>query len=469
MRARSSRCGDESNRRSQTTRATTRARAAVLLFVIALADAAVAQAPATQPIETLTLGKALELALAANLKLDNAELDVQKATDSLAAARTQLLPSLHLGGTSAYNLTPQEFRVSRGAWGEYAGIGPVPSVDTRLNAHSGVTNALSASVVQPLLQLYRINLEIDQFGVQQSMAEQQLRSRKQDTVKQVKQQYYEILKTQSDLTATDESIAFYKELSQLTDRYVREKVALEYQLLETQARLARSEHKARSERNALQTQQERLNNLLGRDVKTRFRVTAVDPSATRGMDQSAAEATALDQRPEVREARLKLTHAQTGYRIKKSEYLPDLNLSMRYLRLFNTDFIPEQQWTVGLEMRWEFFDWGRKSQDLSKRTADITQAHNDLREAEAQVRIEVDARLRELDEAGELVKVTELTRTAAREKLRVLTNQYRERAVLLKDVLQAESELADANSEYQKSVLSLYTAQTNLEKALGND
>jgi outer membrane protein TolC len=33
--------------------------------------------------------------------------------------------------------------------------------------------------------------------------------------------------------------------------------------------------------------------------------------------------------------------------------------------------------------------------------------------------------------------------------------------------LQAESELADAASEYQKALLGLYTAQANLDKALG--
>ena len=83
--------------------------------------------------------------------------------------------------------------------------------------------------------------------------------------------------------------------------------------------------------------------------------------------------------------------------------------------------------------------------------------------------IEVDARIRELEEAGELVKVTALTQAAAREKLRVLTNQYRERTALLKDVLQAESELTDANNEHQQAVLSVWTARAHLDKALGED
>ncbi|MEO8628948.1 MAG: TolC family protein, partial [Betaproteobacteria bacterium] len=263
------------------------------------------------------------------------------------------------------------------------------------------------------------------------------------------------------------SILFYRELSQLVGRYVKEKVALDYQRLETEARLAKAEHTARSERNALQTQQDKLNNLLGRDVKTPFQVSTTEIAVGQPLEQSAAEASALAQRPDIQEAKLKLAQAQTGYKIKRSEYLPDLNLQMRYSRFLNVDFIPEQEWAVGLQLKWEFYDWGRKSHDLAGKTVGITQAKNDVRDTEAQVLIEVDSRLRELQEARELVKVTQLSVAAAREKLRVTMNLYRQKSALLKDVLQAQSDLTDANSEFQNALLSLWTAQAQLDKALG--
>ena len=42
-------------------------------------------------------------------------------------------------------------------------------------------------------------------------------------------------------------------------------------------------------------------------------------------------------------------------------------------------------------------------------------------------------------------------------------------AVILKDVLQAQMSLADANDEYQKALLSFWTAKADFEKALGED
>ncbi len=423
--------------------------------------------PPASPAPVLTLEKALELAAQANRKIGNASLDVQKATSSLSATRTQQLPALALNATGSYNLQQQQFTVNPGQFGTYPGIGPIPSTTTALASQSGFTPVVSASISQPLLQLYRIGLEVDQSTIQQSMAQEQLRSSRQEVIKQVKQQYYEILKTQSSLQATEESIVFYRELSQLVATYVQQKVALEYQSLETQSRLARAEHKARTERNALQTQQELLNNLLGRDVGTAFTVTAAPAVTARPMDPANAEQTALAQRPDVQEAKLKLQHAQTGYKVTKTGYLPDLNLVMRYARLFNTEFIPPEMWTVGLELKWQVFDWGKTSDNLQKKTAEVLQAQNDILDVESQVRIEIDSRIRQVIEAGELIKVTEITQAASREKLRVLMNQFRQRSVLLKDVLQAASELADANSEHQQALLSLFTAQAQLDKALG--
>ena len=142
---------------------------------------------------------------------------------------------------------------------------------------------------------------------------------------------------------------------------------------------------------------------------------------------------------------------------------------MRYSRLGNVSFIPSEVWTVGLEFRWEFYDWGRKSTQLDQHQASVRQARNDIREAEYQVLVEVDSHLRQLEEARAYIGVTELMQAASREKLRVVMNQYRERAVLLTDVLQSESELADANSDFQKALLALFTAKAQLDKTLGID
>ena len=428
-----------------------------------LASNALAEVVIVAPENPLTLEQALDIALQQNRSLENAGMEVDKAADSVKAARTRQLPRLDLNLSESYNLTPQSFTFDAGIFG------PVPPQDVEIDAKQDLTTIVSLSIKQPLSELYRIGLTIDQHEVMERIAGQQLRARRLSVVNDVKQAYYDILKTQSSLRAAEESIAYYTELDREVAENYRQKTVLEYQLLEVESRLARARHDALQQRNRLATEQEKLNKLLGRDVAERFSVSDLGVDLVPIPDRVQAETAAVAQRPEVSEAALKLQHARYGYKIKKAEYLPDVDLSLRHTRLYNTEFIPDEESSIGLTARWEFYDWGRKSQDLSQKNYAIRQARNQLREVEDQVLIEVNTRIRELQDALDLVKVTELTERATRGKARVLLNQYRQRAALLDDVLKAESEWSDAVSENQHARLSVRNAQAGLQKAMGEE
>jgi outer membrane protein TolC len=77
--------------------------------------------------------------------------------------------------------------------------------------------------------------------------------------------------------------------------------------------------------------------------------------------------------------------------------------------------------------------------------------------------------MRELEDARNLVSVTSITQEAQQEKLRVLMNQFRQQTVLLDDVLKAERELTSANTEHNNAQLSVWTAQSELQKAMGEE
>jgi outer membrane protein TolC len=436
---------------------------ALLWMAFVAAGNAHAEAVIISQEPLLTLDQALDIALQQNRSLDNAGMEVDKAADGVQAARTRQLPRLELNLSESYNLTPQTFTFDAGTFG------PVPAQDVEIDARQNFTTIVSLSVKQPLSELYRIGLTVDQHEVLQRIASQQLRAKRQSVVEDVKQAYYDILKTRSSLLATEESITYYTELDREVAENYRQKTVLEYQLLEVESRLARARHDALIQRNRLATEQERLNKLLGRDVDERFSVSELGVDLVMIPDRVQAETAAVAQRPEVSEAALKLQHARYGYQIKKAEYLPDVDLSLRHTRLYNTNFIPDEESSIGLTARWEFYDWGRKSQDLSQKNYAIRQARNQLQEVEDQVLIEVNTRIRELQDALDLVKVTELTERATREKARVLLNQYQQRVALLDDVLKAESQWSDAVNENQHARLSVRNAQAGLQKAMGEE
>ena len=88
---------------------------------------------------------------------------------------------------------------------------------------------------------------------------------------------------------------------------------------------------------------------------------------------------------------------------------------------------------------------------------------------ESRVLLEVNSRFRALQESCQLIRIAKLAQTTARANVQLAANKYRLDAVLLKDVLTAQTSLANADYEYQKALLSFWTAKADFEKALGED
>ncbi|MEM6583236.1 MAG: TolC family protein [Pseudomonadota bacterium] len=418
--------------------------------------------------QILSLEEALAIALANNTSVTNAELQREAAKDDVQALRTARYPRLDVNGRVSHHLEDQEYIFEEGVWGDYPVIGEVPAQDITIKSNSGTTQQVSAGITQPLAQQYRLGLSIEQGEVREDMATEFVRLTQQDVARVVKEEYFNILQSQSTLATTREAIVFYTSLVELVSNYVSQRIAFEYELLETQARLARRELEANSQMNRLSTQKERMNTLLSRDINTPFRVSELPAEVlvTGGLDDAVE--TAMSQRPEVRESELKVKDAELGYDIKQAEYLPDLDLSLRYTRLYDTALIPDTEAYVGLRARWEIFDWGRKKSELASKNARIQSAENSARNLKDRVAIDVRRSFRSIAEAEQAVEVARLSQAAARDKLRVLMNQYKQQATLLQNVLDAESDLDRANNAYNRAVLSVYRAQAELERAVGD-
>jgi outer membrane protein TolC len=411
--------------------------------------------------EVLTLEQAMALALHGNHSVRDAELEAEKTGDTLSATRTRRLPSMEV-----YSLWTTQFFEPEGIGNIFPGVGPFFSIGIPRRPHG----AFAGLIVEPLSQQYRLGLDVKHAKLAQDTAREQLRLVKQSTIDQVKQAYYGILQTQSALESIHEAITSYKELERVTIDQVIRQVSLKNASLEVKTRLAKAEYEAINLSNDLATKKEQLNDLLGRDVRTAFRLNPVPDMNGFPPDLESARNRALEQRPEIREARLKLKQAEVDRRIKKTEYIPDVSAAGLYMTFRNFDeIVPKNLANVGLAIKWEVFDWGRKRDELAEKDKTILQAEEHLREAEDRVLIDVGDKFRKLQQTRQALVVAQLATETARETLRINTNNYKFTAALLSDVLQSQSTLAEANHQFQEALLGYWTARAQFEKALGED
>jgi outer membrane protein len=122
-----------------------------------------------------------------------------------------------------------------------------------------------------------------------------------------------------------------------------------------------------------------------------------------------------------------------------------------------------------MELTWDPFDWGGRRDEVKQKDVSLQQSHYQLQETRAQVTLDVDNNFRKLEESRTMLGVAQAGKVAADEKLREVNDAYKHSAVLLRDVLQQQAAVANADHDYEQSLLAFWNAKALFEKALGEE
>jgi outer membrane protein TolC len=426
-----------------------------------------AQEAPNEPPE-LSLDQAIQIAIANNRPLLAAKLNIAKSEWQVAETKTKRFPALSTELLATGDLTSPSFNFPKGIFGSFNNA-PNPSGNVNIKLSSGITGYAIAKAAQPISQLYQIHLAVREQELSADLAGQSYKQNQQSVAASVKQAYYATLQTESALDAENALVKQYQETDRVALQYVSQESALKSESLDVKAKLAQAEYQIVTLRDTLNIQKEQLNDLLGRDLDTPFRTQPISPVSLDEMDLKLARQTALQQRPEVKEAEINVSRAMYDRKFAKSQYIPGVGAEIRYFTPINTMILPQNILAAGVDMTWEPFDWGRRRDDVKQKDISLQQSQYQLAETRSQVLLDVDNTFRKLSESRALLAVAQAGRDAANERLREVNNQFKHSAVLLRDVLQQESAVANADQSYEDSLLSFWNAKAAFEKALGEE
>jgi outer membrane protein len=439
----------------------------VLLALVCLAIAA-PPAHAQAAADVLTLDRAIELALASNRSLQIAGLEQQRVADDIAALRTRRFPSLDVKVFEGALLSPMEFTFRQGVFGTFPATGPIPFGDISVESPRRASTALLFTAVQPLTQLRKISRGETLLKLGGDLAGEKTREQRQQLVADVRRAYYGLQQTRAGLAALHDAQTQLEELDRVVAQYVEKQVALPADHLTVRAERARIDRDALVLRNMQATLTERINVLIGRDLSTPFSVAPLAAAALDERSIDAAVAGARASRPAVRQAEINVRRAAADADLHALDRLPDVSVAFGMLRLANVDVLPGSAAAASLVLTWEPFDWGRRRHEADARKRTLEQARIGVAEAQSLVELDVRSKSRALAEARAALDVAQLAREAATERLRVATDRYRVEATLLKDVLEAQTALAQATQGYQQALGTFWTTRADLDQAVGD-
>jgi outer membrane protein len=423
----------------------------------------------TMPVQTLTLRQAQEIALRNNRQIGIARLQVDQVGQRIAEARTSLLPQLNVLAQGGYLLDTLSARFPKGILGTVNGS-PVPSQDIDITTGNRFTAIYDLSLAQPLTQIPRIRIGIRLQELGRDLAQEQERQQRQTIASNVRQAYFGLLQTQEAVKATNANLQALHELERTVTNQVVQQAALRADLLDVQARAAAQEASLATQLDTLAQYKEQMNILLGRNVQTPFQVAPETEPVPVDSDRDSLQAQAAQNRPDLRRSALQIRQAELDRRNSELSFLPDVSLAMNYAALGGgVNGLPDHLWTIGFQLSWQPFEWGRRRHEIAEKTDAIAQARLAQQEAQAGAQLDVDNRIRQERQAREQRRAAQAAQTAARERLRVTLNQFQVKAALLKDVLQAQAALTDADRQVRDADLAALTAQAELRRALGEE
>lgn len=222
------------------------------------------------------------------------------------------------------------FTIPQGTLGTYPGIGPIPGQNAKISTPQTFTGLGLGQVAQPISQLWKVHLAILESRIGEELAQESLRQQRQNTAHSVRDLYYQIAQTQTQIESAEANVKYLVDLQAETDRNLAEQTALKGDSLAVKAKLSQERYRLLTLRDSLESQKESLNQLLGRDLETEFSVEAQPVPANAEIDIAAARREALSQRAEIREARLQTKKAEVEVRANAPSTFP---ISARTLRI----------------------------------------------------------------------------------------------------------------------------------------
>ena len=241
----------------------------------------------------LTLEEAVEQAVANNSSLKTASLETRRAADDLAANRTRRFANTQVTALGAQLVTKPSVTFPAGSLGIYSATGPIPATNQKIEIARKPAGTVNVSVAQPLSTQYQLHLQLKALELGLEGTRQDQEKTRLEVVDQVRRAYYAVVEAQSALDSLQASLPYYQESHRLALENRGKETILESDLLNADAQLLKIQNAISDASDRVASASEQLNDLMGRDIHTQFRVAAIGDADTDLATPEAMEAHAL--------------------------------------------------------------------------------------------------------------------------------------------------------------------------------
>jgi outer membrane protein len=408
---------------------------------------------------TLNLRSVIEIALKQNPSLRISEKNILTEKYGIDTARAERWPKVDFGtGVNRYRyptpLTPIVIQL------------PITSLD--LPDFEQTIYDVGASFRLPLYRGGRITRNIRIAETRKAVAEDNYAASRQDLIYNLTSVYHKILQLQKLLVSTRASVTQLESHEHDVSEFLRVGTVPRLDLLKTEVELAHARQNSLAVKNNLDSAFELLKNLMGIDDMSGPLAIADEPVSEEAYpsEQEAVNG-ALAARPDYKAVAKRKKIAEDRIKLARGRQLPDIYGSGQYIKRGGESAAFKEDWSVGLRLTIPVFDGGLIRADTNSARIELEKVKEEERALSQSITREVKDAIIGITDASERMEVAEKALVSAREALRVERLKYETGAGTSTDVIDAQTALLRAESDYYQAGYDRETSLASLRKAMG--
>jgi outer membrane protein TolC len=415
-----------------------------------------------QERETLTLDKSVRLALTQNPYHLVSEEKVDAASSRVREATAEFMPSLNAQG--------QRTLLEKSMMLEFPSFIPgEPPQEVELDFTRDYQ--FSMSLTLPLYTGGRLMSSYKQAKYNLEATKEGVRQSKHVTVFNTKRAFFGHLLAKEFVSVAEEAVRVAEENLENVKNMYEVGMASKMDLLRSEVRLTNMQPELIAAKNSLRISELNLKTVLGMDLSQPVQIEGALTYDPFEPDVEECIATALANRPEVRQYDFQKKMAGEMLKLSRAGYLPTLAISGSYSFWAEKFNFKKDTWSsfyaVNLVLNIPVFNGFKESAQIAQSKSMIREIELNQKALQDAVELEVREAVLRLIEAKETLLSQEKNIEQARESLRITQLNFAEGMATTLDVISVEAAYSQAQVNYSQALYNYVVAVADLDRAMG--
>ena len=406
----------------------------------------------------LTLQESIDMALKQSVIINAAREEVMASESMRKEALTAFLPKL----STSYSYT----RLNEAPEVKLTGFSPIVT-GTKDNYNWAL------ELEQPLFAGGGIlaNYQVNRLGENISRMEE--KATILDIIREVKVAYFNILKAERFLDVARQSVEQLKAHRDVAKNFYDVGIIPKNDLLYAEVELANGNQFLVRAENSVELTKAKFNIVLRRGINAPVSVEDILSYKPFRTSFDECMKSAFNNRSEVRAYSMRVKQAKKVVSLARSEFFPSVSLVGNYSRfgddpdLSGSAYMDQENWYVMAVANWDFWEWGRTKHNVDFNVSRKNQAEDELVGMNDRIALEVKDSYLLLREAEKHIFVAKKAIEQAEENFRINEERYKEQVATSTDVIDAQTLLTRAKSDYYNALSYYNIALASLERSMG--